>query len=307
MSLRFKWHTMRRIASDPRYLPFFLQRRVRNPKQRNKLADMIALRRPQKAWTAHVDPSVAAALATDGIGMLGTLLQPEQLTDIRSYLKGKLVADPYLIGSPPFYPGANDRPALTHVAYHDAADVLAAPHLLALANRPELLALAESFLGCKPTIGYLAAWWSYAANDGAQAAENFHRDVDDLRFLKLFVYLTDVAADQGPHVYVRGSARSKQLSSIRRFSDSEVEAAFGRDAITTIAGKAGDAFLENTFGLHKGTPVQQAYRLIFQVVYTLSPLPYAPRHPIGKRSDYERLASATLDPFVNRLYLEEQA
>ena len=28
-------------------------------------------------------------------------------------------------------------------------------------------------------------------------AENFHRDVDDLKFIKLFVYLTDVGDENG--------------------------------------------------------------------------------------------------------------
>lgn len=306
MYLRFKLDQIKQIATDPRYFPFYLQRRVKRLDWRARLGAMVADRRPDKAWADYLDRSQAAHLDADGISHFGQLLTPEQVADVRRYLEGFKIADPYRPQLPAFLPMANDRPTGTHVAYHQPADVLAAPHLLALANRPELLALAESFLGCKPTIGYFAAWWSFAAHDGAQAAEMFHRDVDDLKFLKLFVYLTDVDDRRGPHVYVRASSKSTKLDTIRRFDDAEVETAFGKEALMVIKGAAGEGFLENTFGLHKGTPVEEGYRLMFQAVYTLMPLPYAPRRPVGGLSEYRRLTGIELDPFVNRLYLDAE-
>lgn len=304
MSLRFKLHQLMRIAGDTRYLPFLLQRRVKRPAWRDRLGAMVANRRPGKAWADRLDPALAADLEANGISQFGRLLTPEQIADVRRHLEAVKIADPYQPQSTAFFPMANDRPSRTHVAYHEPADVLAAPHLLALANRPELLALAETFLGCKPTIGYFAAWWSFAAHDGAQAAEMFHRDVDDLKFIKLFVYLTDVDDRRGPHVYVRASSKVAKLDAIRRFDDAEVEDAFGKEAIMVLKGEAGEGFLENTYGIHKGTPVEEGYRLMFQAVYTLMPLPYAPRRPVGALSAYQQIAGVELDPFVNRLYLD---
>lgn len=304
MSLRFKLHQLMQMASDPRYLPFMLQRRVKRLTWRDRLGAMVAGRRPGKGWAHHLDPARASDIAANGISHFGRLLAPEQVADVRRHLESIKVADPYQPQSSAFFPMANDRPERTHVAYHEPIDVLAAPHLLALANHPEILALAESFLGCKPTIGYFAAWWSFAAHDGAQAAEMFHRDVDDLKFLKLFIYLTDVDDKRGPHVYVRGSSKVAKLDAIRRFDDAEVEEVFGKEAMLVLTGNAGEGFLENTYGLHKGTPVAEGYRLIFQAVYTLMPLPYAPRAPVGALREYQRLAGVELDPFVNRLYLD---
>lgn len=304
MSLRFKLHQLAKMAGDPRYLPFFLQRRVKRPYLRDFWGNRLATRRPEKAWTAHLDQSAADRLAANGIQHLGALFTPEQVLEIRWHLEHCKVTDPYQPGSDAFLPLCDHRPDGVHVAYHEAPDVLAAPHLLALANRPEILAIAEAFLGCKPTLGYLASWWSFAAGEGAQAAEKFHRDVDDWKFLKLFVYLTDVGEKQGPHIYVQASGGAGTLDAIRRFDDEEVEAVFGKDAILVNMGTAGDGFIENTYGLHKGQPVEEGYRLIFQAVYSLMPLPYAPRKPVGSLMEARTATGIDLDPYVNRLYLD---
>jgi hypothetical protein len=177
---------------------------------------------------------------------------------------------------------------------------LRAPYLLALANHPRILAVAAQFLGCKPTIGYLAAWWSYHTGIGPQQAEQFHRDVDDWKFVKLFVYLTDVGETCGPHVYVLGSSTRSELTEIRRFSEEEVRMAFGEDGILTMTGKAGVGFLEDTFGIHKGKPVAQGARLIFQAVYALSRLPYGPKAPVLPRS---AVTTTGIDAWINRVYI----
>ncbi len=308
MNLRYKLAQLVVFARDSRYLPFFLQRRVRSNAARNRISELVAGSRPAIGPSDHKVGSLVAVLKQDGILHLGDLLTNKQVAEILAYFEGLPVTDPYQTGEAPFLPRAIDRPPQTHVGYHDAAHVLAAPHLLALVNRPDILAIAASFLGCKPTIGYLASWWSFASGDGtAQAAENFHRDVDDWRFLKLFVYLTDVGPENGPHVYVTGSAEDERLRKIRRYTDQEVFDTFGESAVITNTGNAGSGFLENTYGIHKGQPVGQGYRVLFQAVYTMSPLPYAPKSPVGSLAEARTQTGMALDSYVNRLYLKEGA
>ncbi len=238
-----------------------------------------------------------------GIARLGPLLGPARAAELRSYFEAREVADPYRPTEGSYLPGSGRRHANSHVAFHTARDVVLAPYLLELVNRPDLIDLASRILGCRPTIGYLAAWWSYATPIGAQEAENFHRDVDDWRFLKLFIYLSDVTADDGPHIYVQNSVSSPRLREIRRFSNEEVVTSFGQENILTLVGPAGDAFIENTFGLHKGQPVMRGPRLIFQVVYSMFPVPYGPKKPVASLNDVGVSAPGRPDPWINRVYL----
>jgi hypothetical protein len=254
---------------------------------------------PQSA----ADIEASKNLLSFGIAMLGELLTKSQCVELQRYFQLCSVFDPYGNADQKFLPRSAERCFDTHIAHHVAEDILRAPHLLALANHPRIVAIAGQFLGCKPTIGYLAAWWSYHTGKGAQQAELFHRDVDDWKFVKLFVYLMDVNESGGPHVYVRQSARSAELAKIGRFADDEVRQAFGDDNIVTLNASAGQGFLEDTFGIHRGQPVASGRRLIFQVVYSMFPLPYGPRRPVVTQKEIFEAQSITVDPWINRLYV----
>ena len=267
--------------SDRRWRRFYWQRRFMRPETRARVSERIARRRGEPAEASAEAAATAAALRGDGLADLGRLLSEAQCAELRAYFSEKEVTDPYREELKPFRPHDAGRPAASHVAYHADADVIGAPHLLGLANDPRILAALHHYFGCMPVISYLAAWWSYPTDLGPQQAENFHRDVDDWSFIKLFVYLTDVGAENGPHVYVRTSAASTRLNEIRRFRDEEVLKEFGADKLAVQMAGAGSAFLENTFGLHKGTQVERGTRLMFQAVYSLNPLPYGPVRPVA--------------------------
>lgn len=296
---------IRMLTSDRRWWGFYLQRRFLKPAMRNRLASNVALRwRPaaQHPVLSVKDHASVRALHSSGISMLGELLSKQSCEELRHYFGKHEVYDPYRLESPHFLPYEDDkRHPDAHIAHHLPKDVLSAPHLIALANDPHIIGVVSEFLGCKPTIGYLAAWWSYHTSKGAQQAEFFHRDVDDWKFVKLFVYLTDVGVDSGPHMYVQYSSSSDKLTEIRRFTDEEVCSSFGAENLLTLTAMAGQGFLEDTFGIHKGQPVEEGKRLIFQVVYAISVLPYGPLLPIMTRME---LGKPKLDSWINRIYLK---
>ena len=286
---------------DPRWRRFYLQRRFMRPETRARVSARIARARNEPPPASAEAVAMAQTLRRDGLVDLGALLSAEQCEELRAYFAGKDVIDPYRPALPPFKPHGEGREAACHVAYHPDEDVVGAPHLLAAANHPRILEAMHQYFGCRPVISFLAAWWSYPTEMGPQQAENFHRDVDDWSFIKLFVYLTDVGAENGPHVYVRGSANSPQLNTIKRFGDDEVMAALGEEALAVKTGKAGSAFLENTFGLHKGMPLRRGTRLIFQAVYSVNPVPYGPLRPVA---DFDRYLKGDAGlRQTNRIYL----
>ena len=150
---------------------------------------------------------------------------------------------------------------------------MAVPAAQRLLADESLLVVAQRYLGAAPVQDLVAMWWSAATGEPASsaAAQLFHHDLDRLRFLKFFVFLTDVDERTGPHVYARGSHRSKPRS-LRldgRHSDAEVEAAYP-GACEVIAGPRGTMFLADTIGMHKGLALLEGHRLVFQIEWSTS-------------------------------------
>jgi len=149
-----------------------------------------------------------------------------------------------------------------------------------LAEDPVLLEVAARYLGARPVLVGVNMWWSYPEPADADArdfaAQMFHYDLDDFKFIKFFFYLTDVDATAGPHVVVRGTHRHKRRGSfreqfaVRRYTDEEVRAAYGEEKIITIEGPAGTGFIEDTICIHKGTAPVAKSRLVLQVQYALN-------------------------------------
>jgi hypothetical protein len=184
------------------------------------------------------------------------------------------------------------------MADYQLETVLNCPHVLALVNSDFLIRTATQYLGCLPTISTLRIWWTFPGSE-RQEVHSFHRDRDDWRCLKAFVYLSDVDEGSGPHHFVRGSHRTGPELFWRTHEVEGLENAFGRDAIGVVTGAAGTAFLTDSIGIHAGpAPIAQP-RLILQVGYTLLPrfsLLYKP---------VEIESRPAVDPYINRLYVRQ--
>ena len=288
-------------VTDERHRAFNAQRKIVDLAQRTEAARRAAERLPRAAAPLpESDEQALARLDADGWLPLPGLIQPEWVGEIKAYLAGRLARDPYRpeLGR---FRAPDEVPPQTHVSHFNNADIVRAPHLMAIANDPRVLALVEAWMGVKPTLAALRVWWSTPTATGEpEHAELFHRDVDDLQFIKLFVYLTDVGEETGPHIFVEGSQRIDKLTRIARYTDEQVAEAFGEDAIRRFTGPAGTAFLENTYGMHRGLPPRAGPRLIFQPLYAQRPLIFGPKRPVISASEL----SLKVDPYVNRVFVE---
>jgi hypothetical protein len=109
-----------------------------------------------------------------------------------------------------------------------------------------------------------------------KAAQVFHYDLDDYRFIKFFFYLTDVDLYSGPHVLIRGSHKNKKLShqllGVRCASkpDEDIVGCYGAENLVTICGPAGLGFAEDATCFHKGTLPTQKERLLLQIEFAIN-------------------------------------
>jgi hypothetical protein len=290
-----------KVLTDKRYRQFYAQRQILGVPARERKANSLASRLPDFDAKGADQSAQSAILRDRGYLFLDNLISADQLEQMRAFFSVNECADPYRPALGQFVAPANAPPE-THVAFFPNETTIRAPHVLSIANDPKVLSIVAGFLGAKPTISLLTAWWSMPHGDGkAEEAELFHRDVDDIRFVKLFCYLTDVDEVSGPHMFVPGSQNIDRLTKIRRYQDREIKEAFGENSLSMFTGKAGTAFLENTYGFHRGVPPTQKPRLLFQVLYSLRNSIYGPDRPVG-RIGTEGIP-AGIDPFINRVYL----
>lgn len=233
-------------------------------------------------------------LRRDGYAPLGRLLEAAQLGQILAYLRDKPL---HARGKrlPPFFA---EQPAPdVRMAEYALADIIACPHLLEFANHPGLLRLAADYIGCKPTISAIGLRWSFPSEGKGIGLQAFHRDADDWRFIKVFVYLTDVDESAGPHVYVQGTHLEACGLRLKDYSDEEIVNTYGGARIISVTGPAGTAFTVNTHGIHKGMLPSGRPRLLLQIQYSLLPVYLYRYRPVA--SD----RAGGVDPYINRLFV----
>ncbi|MCG7359744.1 hypothetical protein MHZ93_00540 [Roseomonas sp. ACRSG] len=232
----------------------------------------------------------AQDLERDGLAMMPRFAIPGGVKGITEFLRGENV-----VGPDGRLVRLEDLPPGTRMASYPLASVVACPGLMSAINDPAVLQIASEYLGCKPTLSSLGVRWSFPSPARPAETQLFHRDPDDWRFLKLFVYLTDVDAESGPHAYVLGSHRTAATLRAKPYQRDALVQAYGADKIQMVTGPAGTTFMADTHGIHMGVPPSATPRLILQVQYSLLPIfafRYEPVKPAGQLQ---------LDKYVNRL------
>ena len=214
-------------------------------------------------------------------------------------------------------------------AHFLTSTVAGCPHLLHIANDPATLSVVARHLGATPTILGMSAWWSFAGREAPCEEQHFHRDLADYQFCKLFVYLTDVDEDGGPHAFYPRTHDPRHVAALRerwpggrlefhkwffhqlRKTDDETRARL-EGSPTLLTGPAGTRLLVNTRGIHKGLAPMSRDRLVCQVIYGVSPFMQLPRRqtalfPATLGQGFLRhLSPRLLAPprdYVNRLFV----
>ena len=151
--------------------------------------EVLGLRLPVEAVPADAVTHVTE-LQKQGYSFLPPL-DPAVVASMNAYFASCPVYEkPSNAGLPPvpFEPAES----AFNLAHYSESDVLNCPDLMKIATDPMHLGMAQEYLGTVPQVITVAAWWSFARADVAKAAQLFHLDLDDYRFFKFFIYLTDV-------------------------------------------------------------------------------------------------------------------
>ncbi len=159
-----------------------------------------------------------------------------------------------------------------------------------------IIAVAQSYLRCKPIFDVMAMWWhtAFSKQPDKDAAQFYHFDMDRIKWLKFFIYLTDVGPANGPHSFVKGSHRTGGIAGqlrakgYARLTDEEVQACYPPERFVEFCALRGTVLAEDTRGLHKGKHVQVGDRLMLQLQFSNSLFgSYAPARRFSRVIDLD--------------------
>ena len=193
----------------------------------------------------------------------------------------------------------------------DEASLIEQSDIQRLMADPSLLAVAQAYLGCLPVLSSVFMLWSTPArvadNAREELAQMYHFDMDRLKWLKFFFYLTEVTPERGPHCFIAKSHRTgHQLPALLergyvRYPDQDLEPYYPAADRIELTGPPGTLFAVDTRGYHKGITPRTGDRLMLQLEFcdTLFGAPYSrPIFPAmripdldARRRDFPRVYS----------------
>ena len=109
-------------------------------------------------------------------------------------------------------------------------------------NTKNLNNLIMNYLNFKPHI-YSALTWLNLPSSKTHYVQRMHRDYDDFKFLVLIIYWNDVGKKNGATSFIPGSHKFDKKGKIK-----------------FLTGKAGSAFLIDSYGLHSGKKLLNGQR-----------------------------------------------
>src|SRR2546429_6053082 len=141
---------------------------------------------------------------------------------------------------------------------------------VALALEPQVVALANAYIGMHSYLRGLEMWRNLPTDEPPKPSQLWHRDWDDVINLKLFVYLSEVTEEHGPFTFASGTQPGgpRELDVKDRLSDDEMAARVRREDWVVCTGGPGIVVLADTCGYHKGGKPTKGDRLLWTAQFT---------------------------------------
>lgn len=153
---------------------------------------------------------------------------------------------------------------------------------LQFALEEKILDIAASYLRSYCKLRMIDLWYNISrGKEQPVLSQKWHRDGEDIRLVKVFLYFNDVDNENGPFVYVSGSHQKgkygklwppktiiEQMYGGVYPEQEEIDSQISNDDIVTCTGKAGTMIFCDTYGLHRGGHCISGDRIAGNWVYT---------------------------------------
>jgi hypothetical protein len=165
--------------------------------------------------------------------------------------------------------------------------------LLRVALDKKLLEIVSLYLGMWPRLSAISAWLNFPSGGEPKQSQLWHRDPEDFKIVKVFIYLVDVDENRGPFCYIAkthpfsAGAATVPKHVNKSITDDGMRATIPADAWMICTGPAKTMILADTVGYHRGGKPTKGNRILITFTYTsgtpLAKARYVP-HINGKPS-----------------------
>jgi hypothetical protein len=165
---------------------------------------------------------------------------------------------------------------------------------LEIAIEPDILNTVNSYLGLWSHLRYVDVWDTVAKeHDGPdQASQRWHRDPEDRRLVKTFLYFSDVDRSAGAMQYVPHSRRGEKYGGLwpQKFpagvtlKADELEARIPETDWVTCALPAGTLLFVDTVGFHRGGRAVSRRRVLATWTYSSPASPWPRAFTLDERT-----------------------
>ncbi len=276
-------------------------------------------RRLWRRYAAPLAPAEAAlvrALSATGVasGRMDELFPPAVFRELAAFAAGRWSAPEVqaIVRERRAIADAGEKPKGLRkfflVNLWDGPSVLDLSHpFLRFSLADPVLRIVGAYLGMVPKFRF----WHLeatipAGRVGPLGSQRWHRDPEDRKLVKVFLYLNDVDESAGPFTYLAASHASGRWRGLFPLAPPrgslpmppDEDQYIPREDVRAFSGRAGTIIFCDTTGLHRGGLARERPRLMYTSVYTSSASPWPIRYayPPGFSSrGLEPLAAFAVD------------
>jgi len=280
----FYWFKLFNITPKYSYLSLRKLFYSSNTKFNQRLSEKIAAKNPE--YDSLIPTGVLGSLSksnvekmaheiqVNGFYVFENKLDASTINDLLTFSQStKALLMPKVANAPAFDFFVRDNVKTIKYQFQER-DLIENLSIQKLITDQSILAVAQSFLKTKPILDMISMWWStsFSSKASSEVAQLYHFDMERIKFIKFFFYLTDVDSETGPHCYVRRSNNGfpDKLRKDGRIMDEEIAQEYPKEDILEITGKQGTILAVDTSGFHKGKNLTKGDRLLLQFEFTNS-------------------------------------
>lgn len=171
---------------------------------------------------------------------------------------------------------SNKTKDVSYINFHEE-DLIKNKNIQALCVNDLILKTCRNYFKSEPILSNIGIAVTYPTDaPKTEYAQLYHFDLDRIKWLKFFIYLTDVNENDGPHCFIKGThkAFSKPYALVKkgyqRINDEEFFKSVDKNKEYIITGSRGTMFIGDSSAFHKGLNPSNRHRIMLQLEYTNS-------------------------------------